>query len=181
MVSKTIPGTPAERNLQLKQMMWQVFCHGTAVAFVTPNLDTTANPALACIAVGPGEGDLVGEPTVTKGEPLIRLTDLRPELQEHYKMLLTSVEKWRDGLQVRQLAGEDVSKEVQKEITITTAGLSAVAAAIALRRLTADLPGEYTTVADGEQAAIVTKSIAIDKADEDIATLSCALVRGVKG
>ena len=54
-VTKTIPGTPAERELQRKQLIWQCFAHGPAVAFCTPNIDTTANPVLSAVALGPGD------------------------------------------------------------------------------------------------------------------------------
>ena len=54
MVSKTCPGTSAERNLQYKHLVGQVWAHGPGVALVTPNLDTDRNPVLACVAMGPG-------------------------------------------------------------------------------------------------------------------------------
>ena len=36
-----------------------------------------------------GDGDLLGEPTVTTGAPLVRLTDLEPRLQTAWQQLLT--------------------------------------------------------------------------------------------
>ena len=77
-----------------KQACWiQYDAKGTAdptmVALMTPNVDTGHNPVLACVAIGPGEGDLLGEPTVRLGEPLVRLTDLKPRLQSQWHSLLT--------------------------------------------------------------------------------------------
>eukprot|EP00662_Eupelagonemidae_sp_cell21_P049470 gene49470-20636_t len=50
-VQQAMRASDEDRNLQLRQLMWQVMCHGPAVAFLTPNLDTTANPTLACLAI----------------------------------------------------------------------------------------------------------------------------------
>ena len=66
--------------------------YNRAVAFVTPNVNTSTDPVLACIAAGPGEGDLVGEPTrrdLRLGEPLVRLSDLSPVARKGYDALLT--------------------------------------------------------------------------------------------
>ena len=72
-----------------RHLVGQVWAHGPGVALVTPNVDTNRNPVLACVAVGPGEGDLLGEPTVRLGDPLVRLTDLEPQLQSQWHTLLT--------------------------------------------------------------------------------------------
>ncbi len=82
LVSARIPGTPAERDWQQKQLTWQTFAHGFPVAFGTPNVDTRRNPVFAAVAKGPGEGSLVDEWAL--GEPLVRLSDVRPELRAEW-------------------------------------------------------------------------------------------------
>ena len=82
LVSARIPGTPAERDWQKQQLTWQTFAHGFPVAFGTPNVDTRRNPVFAAVAQGPGEGSLVDEWAL--GAPLVRLSDVRPELQKQW-------------------------------------------------------------------------------------------------
>jgi len=84
-VSARIAGTPAERDLQQKQLTWQGFAHGMPVAFGTPNIETRYNAPFAAVAQSPGEGSLVDEwaiPRYDKGTPLVCLSDLRPDLQK---------------------------------------------------------------------------------------------------
>jgi len=59
---------------------------------MTPNVNTQTDPVLAAIAVGPGEGDLVAEPTrreLQLGQPLVRLSDLSPVARKGYDALQT--------------------------------------------------------------------------------------------
>ena len=81
-VSARIPGTPAERSLQQKQLTWQSFAHGMPVAFGTPNVETRYNAQFAALAQPPGEGSLVDEWTL--GPSLVCLSDLRPALQKQW-------------------------------------------------------------------------------------------------
>ncbi len=92
--TKTIPGTPAERKVQREQLHWQFFAHGAAVAFITPNLDTSNDPVLAALALGPGEGPLTGEPTIKLGAPLVRLSDLSTRARKGFEVLTTRARKF---------------------------------------------------------------------------------------
>eukprot|EP00660_Eupelagonema_oceanica_P003475 gene3475-19147_t len=98
-VTKTIPGSPAERKVQGRQLTWQSFRHGVGVAFCTPNLDTTMNPILACLAYGPPiAGDLINEPA--SSAHCVRLTDMSPRLQKYYESIVTFA---RDPLALYQM------------------------------------------------------------------------------
>ena len=90
--TKNLPNTPAERDVQRQQLTWEHLAHGKAVAFVTPNVNTSRDPVLAALAVGPGEGDLLAEPTrrgLPVGQPLVRLSDLSSQARKGYDALIT--------------------------------------------------------------------------------------------
>ena len=53
-VSQKIPGTPAERDVYQRQLMWQTFAHGVPVAFGTPNTGQRDDPVFAACASSPG-------------------------------------------------------------------------------------------------------------------------------
>jgi len=81
-VSARIPGTPAERDRQQKQLTWQGFAHGMAVEFGTPNIETKYNRVFAAIAQSPGVGSLTDE--WGPGQPLVCLGDLDPRYQKNW-------------------------------------------------------------------------------------------------
>ena len=90
--TKTQRGTPAERGVQRQELIAEQLKHGRAYAFMTPNVRTSSAPILLALAFGPGDGDLVAEPT-RRGlgplQPLIRLSDLTQPQRSYFDQLVT--------------------------------------------------------------------------------------------